>query len=104
MAFGTLVHLLLEAWHSNGPEARAAAESEARHVARFFVGVGLPVTLHELGIDAADTAALDAVAARATAPGETIHALPFPVDAAAVVAAIAAADHVGRAARGDPVT
>ena len=101
VAFGTLVHLMLEAQRSPGAAARAEAEAEARRIAEFLVGIGLPVTLRELGIDAADAAAAEAVATRATAPGETIHAMPFPVDVATVVAALAAADAVGKAARGN---
>jgi glycerol dehydrogenase len=101
VAFGTLVHLMLEAQRSTGEAARADAEAEAQRVAAFLVGVGLPVTLGELGIDAADAHAIAAVAERATAPGETIHAMPFPVDAAGVVTALAAADAMGRAARGN---
>ncbi len=99
VAFGTLVHLMLEAQGMPDTAARTEADAEARRVAAFLVGVGLPVTLGELGIDAADARAIAAVAERATAPGETIQAMPFPVDAAAVVAATGAADAVGRAAR-----
>ncbi len=101
VAFGTLVHLMLEAQQSPGAAARAEAEAEARRIAGFLIGVGLPVTLGELGVDAADAHAIAAVAERATAPGETIHAMPFPVDAAGVVTALAAADAMGRAARGN---
>jgi len=104
VAFGTLVHLLLEADRSPDEAARAEARAEARRVAAFLVAVSLPVTLGELGIDAEDTSTLAAIADRAAAPGETIHAMPFPVDAAAVATAIAAADAVGRAARGNPPT
>jgi glycerol dehydrogenase len=99
VAFGTLVQLMLEAGGLSDQAARTEAAGEARRVAAFLVDVGLPVTLGELGIDAADGRAVATVAARATAPGESIHALPFPVAAAAVKAAIAAADAVGRAAR-----
>jgi glycerol dehydrogenase len=99
VAFGTLVHLMLEAQQSPGAAVRAEAEAEARRIAGFLIGVGLPVTLGELGVDAADAHAIAAVAERATAPGETIHAMPFPVDTAGVVTALAAADAMGRAAR-----
>ena len=102
VAFGTLVHLLLEAGRSPDEATRADARAEAQRVAAFLVGVGLPVTLGELGIDAADTRTVATIADRSTALGETIHAMPFPVDAAAVVTAIAAADAVGRAARETP--
>jgi glycerol dehydrogenase len=44
-------------------------------------------------------AAIRRVAERATQPGETIHNMPFPVDAGMVFAAIDAADALGRAAR-----
>jgi glycerol dehydrogenase len=101
VAFGTLVHLMLEAQQSPGAAVRAEAEAEARRIAGFLIGVGLPVTLGELGVDAADAHAIAAVAERATAPGETIHAMPFPVDTAGVVTALAAADAMGRAARGN---
>ena len=101
VAFGTLVHLVLEAQRSPGAAVRAEAEAEARRIAGFLIGVGLPVTLGELGVDAADAHAIAAVAERATAPGETIHAMPFPVDTAGVVTALAAADAMGRAARGN---
>jgi len=101
VAFGTLVHLVLEAQRSPGAAVRAEAEAEARRIAGFLIGVGLPVTLGELGVDAADAHAIAAVAERATAPGETIHAMPFPVDTAGVVTALAAADALGRAARGN---
>jgi glycerol dehydrogenase len=99
VAFGTLVQLMLEAGGLSDHAARTEAAGEARRVAAFLVDVGLPVTLGELGIDAADGRAVATVAARATAPGESIHALPFPVAAAAVEAAIAASDAVGREAR-----
>ena len=49
-------------------------------------------------------AAVEAIAARATVSGESIHAMPFPVAAAGVAAAIAAADAVGRAARRPPTS
>jgi glycerol dehydrogenase len=102
VAFGTLVHLLLEAGRSPDEAARTDAHAEGRRVAAFLVGIGLPVTLGELGVDATDTDAVAAIADRATAPGETIHEMAFPVDAAAVVTAIAAADAMGHAALGNP--
>lgn len=102
VAFGTLVQLLLEATHAADAATRSAAAEEAREVAEFCVRVGLPVTLRDLSIDAADTAAIAAVATRAAAPSETIHAMPFPVDAAAVATAVLAADALGRASRDRP--
>jgi glycerol dehydrogenase len=67
-------------------------------VAAFLAGVGLPLTLSDLGVPEAEVPRRDAVAlvaARATTPGETIHNMPFAVDAAAVCEAIRAADAVG---------
>ena len=102
VAFGTLVHLLLEAHVATDAAEREATLAEASRVAAFFVRVGLPVTLGELGISAEGDDSLAAVvrriASRATAPGETIHNMPFPVDVDSVATAIEAADAVGRAA------
>jgi glycerol dehydrogenase len=102
VAFGTLVHLLLEAHAATDAAVREATLAEARHVAAFFVRVGLPVTLDELGVGAEGAESLAVavrrIAARATEPGETIHNMPFPVDVDSVAAAIEAADAVGRTA------
>jgi len=82
VAFGTLVQLVLD---------EAPAEEFAA-VVRFCRVVGLPVTLAQLGLPDATAADVDAVAARATQPGETIHNLPRPVTAVEVAAAIRVAD------------
>ncbi len=100
VAFGTLVQLALEQQAEADSASQAARAAEAERVASFFVRTGLPVTLAQLGLPdephAAANAAVRAIAQRATVAGETIHNMPFPVDAAAVVAAIAAADSLGR--------
>jgi glycerol dehydrogenase len=102
VAFGTLVQLLLEAHATADAAVREATLAEANSVAAFFVQVGLPVTLGELGIGDEGAAAVATVirriASRATEPGETIHNMPFPVDVESVAAAIQAADAAGRAA------
>jgi glycerol dehydrogenase len=102
VAFGTLVHLLLEANAATDAVEREAILAEAKHVAAFFVRVGLPVTLKELGISAEEdeslATAVRRIALRATQPGETIHNMPFAVDADRVATAIEAADALGRAA------
>lgn len=98
VAFGTLVQLALEARCAADGATRAEAEDECRRVAAFLAGVGLPLTLSDLGVPEAEVPRRDAVAlvaARATTPGETIHNMPFAVDAAAVCEAIRAADAVG---------
>lgn len=104
VAFGTLVHLLLEAQSpAVDPAMRSESLAEARRVAAFFIRVGLPVTLAQLGVPAdpaaGRAAAVHAVATRTVAPGETIHNMPFPVDAAVVEAAIVAADALGESLR-----
>lgn len=54
----------------------------------FTTRVGLPTTLTEVGLSVDDTEALTAVADAATVPTETIHAMPFEVRSADVVAAL----------------
>lgn len=99
VAFGTVAQLMLEAEAATETTARAAAQAEAAACAGFCRRVGLPVTLADLGIGAADrAAAIPEIAARAVAPGETIHNMPFPVTATMVAAAIESADVVGSAA------
>jgi glycerol dehydrogenase len=65
----------------------------------FAVEVGLPITLAEIGLAELPRDLLGRIAARATAPGETIHNEPFEVDAAMVADAVLAADATGRAWR-----
>ncbi len=89
VAFGTLVQLVLE----NAPM------EEIDQVLDFCTEVGLPVTLAELGL--ADGAVgyydkLMAAAELSCAEGETIHNMPFKVDAKSVYAAILSADSMGR--------
>jgi len=82
VAFGTLVQLVLD----------GTPAEEFATVVRFCHAVGLPVTLAQLGLAAATDDDIDAIARRATQPGETIHNLPRPVAANDVAAAIRAAD------------
>lgn len=82
VAFGTLVQLVLD----------GTPADEFTTIVRFCRAVGLPVTLAQLGLPAATAADIDAIAGRATQPGETIHNLPRPVTAADVAAAIRDAD------------
>ena len=102
VAFGTLVQLILEANAATDTAVREATLAEARNIAAFFVRTGLPVTLCQLGVGAENTeslaAAIRRIASRATAPEETIHNMPFPVEVDSVAAAIEAADTVGSAA------
>jgi glycerol dehydrogenase len=96
VAFGTVAQLMLEA--AADATARDSARAEAAACATFFRRVGLPVSLVDLGITAAERgAAIPQIAARAVLAGETIHNMPFPVSAAMVEAAIEAADTLGTA-------
>jgi glycerol dehydrogenase len=104
VAFGTLVQLLLESRSPTAdPAARSESMVEAGRVAAFFIRVGLPVTLAQLGVPAepapARAAAVAAIADRTVAPGETVHNMPFPVDSAAVAVAIEGADTLGESLR-----
>ena len=87
MAFGTLVHLVLER------QGRELVDE----VLRFSTSVGLPVTLAQVGLPEPSRAVIDSIAVRATAPGETIHNEPFPVTPSMVAGALLEADAIGRA-------
>lgn len=87
VAFGTLVQLVLE------KQGRAAIEE----VFRFCTAVGLPVTLAQVGLSDPAPPRIEAIAARAVAPGESIHNEPFEVTQAMVSRAILEADALGRA-------
>ncbi|MBM3796189.1 MAG: glycerol dehydrogenase [Acidobacteria bacterium] len=87
VAFGTVVQLVLE----------GAARPQFEEVFCFAGAVGLPVTLEQIGCAGLDRDLLAQVAARATAPGETIHNEPFEVTPAMVSDAILAADATSRA-------
>lgn len=86
VSFGTVVHLVLE----NAPE------EELFNVINYCKSVGLPTCLKDLGIVDVTEAKIMAVANAATAPGETIHNMPFPVLAKDVYAAILTADKLGQ--------
>jgi glycerol dehydrogenase len=85
VAFGTIVHLVLE----NAPL------HELKTVIGYCKSVGLPTCLQDLGITEVTREKMMKVAAAATAEGETIHHMPFPVTADAVYAALLAADKLG---------
>ncbi len=88
--FGTLTQLVLE----------KLPEAELRPVLQWMVDIGLPVTLAQLGISDGSEAHLLPVARAACAEGDTLHNLPFEVGPEAVVAAMQAADALGRRALG----
>ncbi len=86
VAFGVIVQLVLE----------GAPRAQFDEVFRFSHSVGLPITLAGIGCADLSRELLYQVAARSTAPGETIHNEPFEVTAAMVADAILAADSAGR--------
>jgi glycerol dehydrogenase len=88
VSFGTLCQLVLE----NAPM------EEIDEVIDFCISVGLPVCLADLGVrDLGDR--LMIVAEKACAREESIHNMPFPVNAQMVAAAIITADKLGSESR-----
>ncbi|NCY02990.1 MAG: iron-containing alcohol dehydrogenase, partial [Planctomycetia bacterium] len=92
VAFGTLVQIVLD-----------GTPAEFAEAAEFCRAVGLPLTLDDLGLPAATTADVEAIAARACRPGTSMHNLPRPVTAAEVADAIREADRRGADLRRTPV-
>ena len=88
VAFGTLVQLVLE----------GKSRAQIREVVSFALEVGLPITLAAIGLGELPREMLERIAARATAPQETMHNEPFEVTADLVADAILAADALGREA------
>lgn len=92
---GSITQLVLE----------GAPTAEIEDFIEFTTRVGLPNSLTEVGLSPEDTDLLRAVAEAATAEGETIHNMPFPVTVDAVIAALTAIEPISRrvrAARGLP--
>lgn len=86
VAFGTIAQLVLE----NAPQ------SELDTVLDFCLAVGLPVCLADIGVDQISDQELMEVAEKACIAEESVHSMPFPVQAADVAAAIITADKIGR--------
>jgi len=86
VAYGVLVQLILE----------KKGQPLLEEVLDFATRVGLPTTLAALGLADMTDEMLDQIAVRSTAPGETIHNEPFPVQPQMVAGAIRAADALGR--------
>jgi glycerol dehydrogenase len=87
VAFGLLVQLVME----------GAPRATVEQVLGFSTEVGLPITLAEIGLSNLPQDTLAQIAARAAAPGETVHNEPFEVTPDMVADAILAADALGRA-------
>lgn len=83
VAIGTLAQLMLE-----------DALAEAQRVAQFFVAVGLPVHLGQIGLDRSDTHSLDAVI-QATMAFPFLANMPVAIDETFLREALLAADQLG---------
>jgi glycerol dehydrogenase len=86
VAFGVLTQLHLEKQPSH----------VITEVFNFCTSIGLPTHLAQIGIKKTTPALLAKIAARATAPTETIHNEPFAVTPELVISAILAADTLGK--------
>ncbi len=86
VAFGTITQLVLE----------NASADELEAIYDFCIGLGLPVTLRELGIENPAREKIMAVARAACAENDTLHNMPFEVTPETVTAAIVAADRYGQ--------
>ena len=87
VAFGTICQLVLE----NAPT------EELELVMKFCVDVGLPVCFEDIGVKEITQEKLMEIATKACIPEESIHAMPFPIEAEVVAAAIKVADATGKA-------
>ncbi len=85
VAFGAIVQLVLE----NAPQ------DELMRTIKYCQSVGLPTCLADLGVKEVTPEKVMKVAVGATAAGETIHNMPFPVTPELVCGAIFAADKLG---------
>lgn len=88
---GSITQLILE----------GAPTQEIRDFIIFTTRVGLPNTLTEIGLKVSDVADLQRVAEAATAEGETMSNMPFPVTAADVVDALRSIEGLSRQVRAD---
>lgn len=86
VAFGTIVQLVLE----NAPM------EEIQEVINFCKKVGLPTSLKDLGIEKIDPEKIMEVAKLSLVEGETIHNMPFEINADLVYGAILSADLIGQ--------
>jgi glycerol dehydrogenase len=86
VAFGLLTQLGLE----------GQPQTEINEILHYQKAVGLPITLAQVGVDANNDEQLQRIAVRSVIPGESSHNEPFPVTAAALVAALKVADQLGR--------
>lgn len=84
VAFGTIVQLVLE----NAPELYEVLD--------FCLEVGLPVCLEDIGVKEYTKELILEVAKKACIKEESIHSMPFKIEADSVAAAIITADKLGK--------
>ncbi len=89
VAFGLLTQLVLE----------GRPQQEIDEVLEFLHGIGLPITLGQVGVDAGDVNLMEAIAERACAEGESSHLEVFVVRPQAVLDAMRAANRLGELKR-----
>lgn len=85
VAFGLLTQLILE----------GQPQEEIQTILKFCSSVGLPISLKDVGVDATNEKAIQEIAERALAPGESAHNEPFEVTVPMLSDAIRAADRMG---------
>lgn len=85
--FGVLVQLTLE----------GRPDADLDEFIEFSLPLGLPVTLEQIGLGSLDEEKLRVICEAATAPTESIHWMPFPVDAEMVAGALVGTDAYVRA-------
>ncbi|BAU31061.1 glycerol dehydrogenase [Microcella alkaliphila] len=88
---GSVTQLVLE----------GAPTDEIRAFIEFTTRVGLPNTLTEVGLSPEDDAELQIIAVAATAPGETIHSMPFEISPAELVSALKSIERFARTVRSE---
>lgn len=84
--FGILVQLVLE----------QRPDVDLDELIEFSLPLGLPVTLEQIGLSGLNGEKLRIISEAATAPNESIHSMPFPIDAEMVAGAIIGADAYAR--------
>jgi glycerol dehydrogenase len=88
---GSVTQLVLE----------GAPTQEIRDFIEFTTRVGLPNTLTEVGLSVDDEDDLRRVAEAATAPGETIHNMPFEISPDELVSALKSIERFSRTVRSE---
>ncbi len=89
VAYGILVQLRLEEMQGN-----QLASSARQQLLKFYSQIGLPKSLHDLGLSSISLTELEQTAAIACNPNSDIHRLPFPVSPELVLSAMVSVELV----------